>query len=72
MITPYENALADRPRFMHFYELDTDDAEAAFQEMTPATIRHREAYGAHRTREWANHEALVIEYVNTFRLLGEV
>jgi hypothetical protein len=72
MITPYENVLAERPQFMHFYELDTDEAEAAFREMTPATLRHREAYGAHRTRDWANHSSLVIEYVNTFRLLGEI
>lgn len=71
MITPYQNAHEERPKFMHFYELDTADAEAAFKEMTPHTIHHREAYGAHSVREWANHETLWIEYVNTFKLLGE-
>jgi hypothetical protein len=71
MITPYENAAKGRPRFMHLYELDTHDAEAAFMEMTPVTLRNRERYGAHSVKEWANHETLRIEYVNTFRLVGE-
>jgi len=31
MITPYENATGGTPRFMHFYELDTDDPEPAFR-----------------------------------------
>ena len=74
MITPYENARSDRPRYMHFYELDTDDPEPAFREMTPATVRYQEkaaGAGAHTWDEWFVHPELVIEYVNTFRLLGE-
>ena len=71
MITPYQNAREERPKFMHFYELDTEDAERAFKEMTPVTLHNRESYGAHSARKWANHETLLIEYVNTFRLLGE-
>ena len=35
MITPYENAAGGDPRFMHFYEMDTDDPETAFKSMTP-------------------------------------
>ena len=31
MITPYENATGGDPRFMHFYEMDTDDPEACVQ-----------------------------------------
>ena len=35
MITPYENVTGGDPRFMHFYEMDTDDPERAFKAMTP-------------------------------------
>jgi hypothetical protein len=35
MITPYENATRGDPRFLHFYEMDTDGAEATFRSMTP-------------------------------------
>jgi len=70
MITPYENVTGGSPRFMHFYELDTEDAEAAFREMTPATVARVGAYGTHPVRQWRGHEALVIDYVSTFRRLG--
>jgi hypothetical protein len=66
MITPYENVSGARPRFLHFYELETDDAEAAFQRMTPATLA-RLPDKADR-RAWAGHPELVIDYVSTFRL----
>ncbi len=35
MITPYENVTGGDPLFLHFYEMDTDDPEAAFRSMTP-------------------------------------
>jgi len=70
MITPYENRAAGSPRYMHLYELDTDDPEPAFQEMAPSTVARVGSYGAHPVREWRGHEALVIDYVNTFRRLG--
>ena len=70
MITPYENRAPGSPRFMHFYELDTDDPEAAFRAMTPTTVARVGAYGTHSVREWRGHQALVIDYVNTFRRLG--
>ena len=70
MITPYENATKGTPRFMHFYELDTDDPEPAFREMAPATMKRVGAYGTHPQEEWWGHEALVIDYVNTFRRIG--
>ncbi len=70
MITPYENRAPGSPRFMHFYELDTDEPEAAFRSMTPTTVARVGAYGTHPVREWRGHEALVIDYVNTFRRLG--
>ena len=36
MITPYENVTGGDPRFMHFYEMDTDDPERAFKSHDPA------------------------------------
>ena len=70
MITPYENRAQGSPRYMHFYELDTEDPEPAFQAMTPTTLARVGSYGTHPVREWRGHQALVIDYVNTFRRLG--
>ena len=70
MITPYENRASGSPRYMHLYELDTDDPEPAFREMAPTTVARVGTYGTHPVREWRGHEALVIDYVNTFRRLG--
>jgi hypothetical protein len=69
LITPYENVTRERPRFLHFYELDTPEAEEAFQRMTPATLA-RLPEKAER-RAWAGHPELVIDYVSTFRFSGE-
>jgi len=75
-ITPYENADATTtgtgPRFMHFYELDAEDPEAAYLAMA----RHMAKYfGGSRTRAfevWADWKAAgaQVMYCNTFRLLG--
>jgi hypothetical protein len=68
MITPYERAGGGDPRYLHLYEMDTDDPEASFQAMTPlvrAALPDRAAFTA-----WAWHEALCIQYVNSFRLVG--
>jgi len=68
MITPYENARGGEPRYLHFYEMDTPDAEQAFQQMVPRT---RARIGdTPRWKEWLGHEDLVIEYVNTFTRIG--
>ena len=72
MITPYENRAPGSPRFMHLDQLDTDDPEPAFREMAPTTVARAGTYGAHPVREWRGHQALVIDYVNTFRRLGVV
>jgi hypothetical protein len=69
LITPYENVHGGRPRFLHLYEMDTSDAEAAFQRMTPATLA-RLPDKAER-RAWAGHSELVIDYVSTFRFAGD-
>ncbi len=70
LITPYENVAGVRPRFLHFYEMDSDAAEETFQRMTPATLA-RLPEKAQR-REWMGHPELVIEYVSTFRFAGEM
>lgn len=69
LITPYENVTGGRPRFLHFYELDTDAAEEAFQRMTPATLARLPE--KEQRRAWAGHPELVIEYVSTFRFVAE-
>jgi hypothetical protein len=69
LITPYENVQRAGPRFLHFYEMDTSDAEDAFQRMTPATLARLPDKAEHRA--WAGHPELVIDYVSTFRFSGE-
>jgi hypothetical protein len=69
MVTPYEHARGGDPRFLHFYEMDTDDPETAFSAMTPL-VRQRLA-DRDEFRRWAGHETLRIMYVNTFRRVGE-
>jgi len=69
LITPYENVAGARPRYLHFYEMDTDAAEETFQRMTPATLA-RLPEKAQR-RAWMGHPELVIEYVSTFRFVAE-
>jgi len=69
MVTPYEHAEGGDPRFLHFYEMDTDDPERSFLAMTPLVkerLDDRDAF-----RRWAGHESLRIMYVNSFRRLGE-
>jgi hypothetical protein len=69
MITPYENATGGKPRFMHFYEMDTADAEPTFKQMTPATQKLIGESGP-LFDEWKGHEQLSIDYVNTFTRVG--
>ena len=71
MITPYENVTGDDPRFMHFYEMDTDDPEASFQAMTPMVTKLLGAPGTQAWDRWATTPELRIMYVNSFRRLGE-
>jgi hypothetical protein len=69
MVTPYEHADGGDPRFLHFYEMDTDDPEAAFLAMTPLVREHLGDRAAFRA--WAGHDTLRIMYVNSFRRVGE-
>lgn len=70
MITPYENVTGGDPRFMHFYEMDTDDPERAFKAMTPLVIERIGGTDTPEFRHWAFGPSLRIMYVNTFSLVG--
>ena len=71
MITPYENATGGDPRYMHFYEMDVEDAEHSFKIMAPLVEGRIGLPGTPGFDEWAWHEALRIMYVNSFRRVGE-
>ncbi len=71
MITPYENVTGGDPRFLHFYEMDTEDPEAAFRAMPPLVMELLGEPGTPRWDGWANTPELRIMYVNSFRRLGE-
>jgi hypothetical protein len=71
MITPYEHASGGDPRFLHFYEMDTEDPEASFQAMAPLVMELLGAPGTPAFDHWAGHGELRIMYVNSFRRLGE-
>ena len=53
MITPYENATGGDPRFLHFYEMDTDDPEQSFQAMTPLVGQRIGAPDTDAWKRWA-------------------
>ena len=70
MITPYETATGGDPRFMHFYEMDTDDPETAFKRMTPLVIERIGGTDTDAFRRWAFGPSLRIMYVNSFARVG--
>jgi hypothetical protein len=72
MITPYERVGGGEPRYLHFYEMATDDPEATYKSMTPLVQERLGPPGTPAYDDWAWHPALRIEYVNTFRLEGEL
>jgi hypothetical protein len=71
MITPYEHADHGDPRFLHFYEMDTEDPEGSFQAMTPLVAQLIGKPGTPAFDHWAIHPELRIMYVNSFRRVGE-
>jgi hypothetical protein len=70
MITPYENVTGGDPRFMHFYEMDTDDPEGAFKAMTPLVMQRIGDHKSDAFKAWAWGPSLRIMYVNSFALVG--
>ncbi len=71
MITPYENVTGGDPRFMHFYEMDTDDPERAFKAMTPLVTERIGGPDTEAFKRWAWGPSLRIMYVNSFVRVGE-
>lgn len=71
MITPYENATGGDPRFMHFYEMDTEEPEHSFKLMTPLVETRFGVQGSEAFAYWGWHDQLRIMYVNSFARVGE-
>jgi hypothetical protein len=71
MITPYENVSGGDPRFMHFYEMETSEAERVFTSMTPLVMERIGGVETDAFKEWATCPALRIMYVNSFTRIGE-
>jgi len=71
-VTPYENTEAGDPRFMHFYELDSDDPEASYMGMARHMAKYFQGSASEAFTEWADWEAAggQVVYCNTFTLLG--
>ncbi|HYF45231.1 MAG TPA: hypothetical protein VD926_03410 [Acidimicrobiales bacterium] len=71
MITPYEVVGGGEPRYLHLYELHGDDPEAIYRSMTPLVQERLGPPGTPAYDDWAWHPELMIDYVNTFALVGE-
>jgi hypothetical protein len=71
MMTPYESADGSDPRYLHLYEMDTTDPEAAYSAMTPLVADRLGGPQSEKFRAWAWHPQLRIEYVNTFARIGD-
>jgi hypothetical protein len=70
-ITPYENVASGAPQFMHFYEMDADDPEKAYQAMPLQVAARLGGQDSAVYREWADLSAAGghLVYCNTFRRL---
>jgi hypothetical protein len=66
MITPYQNATGGDPRFLHLYEMDTDDPEHTYTSMTPMVTERIGPRDSEEWQHWAFSPHLRIMYVNTF------
>ena len=71
MITPYENLTGGSPRFMHFYETLSSDAEAALQAEVSEVPKWYGGVDTEAYRRWQVHDQLVVDYVNTFERVGQ-
>lgn len=72
MITPYENAGAGDPRYLHLYEMDSADPESTFSSMRPLVEERLGPQGTPAFETWAWHRELRIVYVNTFARVGVI
>jgi hypothetical protein len=73
-ISVYENVADVDPRYMHFYEFDTDDPEATFKTMTGYVAPRLGGFDSDDYAAWADWRASGgrLFYCNTFGLRGEV
>jgi len=73
-ISVYENALDIDPRYMHFYEFDSEDAGATFQTMISFVAPHLGGIESDEFMGWADWRSPGgrLFYCNTFRLLGVI
>jgi hypothetical protein len=70
MITPYQRAGGGDPRYLHLYEMDSEDPEATFKAMTPHVAQRLGGADSEAFRHWATCPELRIMYVNSFTRLG--
>jgi hypothetical protein len=73
-ISVYENAAGTDPRYMHFYEFDTADAEATFSTMTAHVAPRLGGGDSTAYAEWADWRPPGgrLFYCTTFSRLGDV
>jgi hypothetical protein len=74
VITPYENVVDGDPRYMHFYELDAEDPEAAYLQMAHHMARYFAGSRTDAFRVWADWQAAggQVIYCNTFGLISQL
>lgn len=72
LVTPYENADRDAPRFLHLYEFPQEDAEAVFERTRPA-VSHRfdSPFGDSVFEHWAQFPGMVLDYLSNFSRIDE-
>jgi hypothetical protein len=72
-ISVFENAEHDDPRYMHFYEFDTAEAEATFSTMIERVAPRLGGLDSEAYAEWADWRPPGgrLFYCNTFRRLGD-
>ena len=72
LVTPYENAQRDAPRFLHLYEFPDADAEAIFERTRPAVSRRFDSpYGDSVFEHWATYPGMVLDYLSNFTRIDE-
>ena len=72
-ISVFENETAADPWYMHFYEFDSEDAEATYQTMVEHVAPRLGGTGSESFGSWADWRApgARLWYCNTFDLVGE-
>lgn len=72
-ISVYENVEAGDPRYLHFYEFDSEDPEATFATMNDFVGPRLGGMKSQAYTEWADWRRAGgrLFYCNTFRLLGQ-